>query len=168
MLPPGGHRIEYRLEKDVHQVYRGIQRMLSAYKDEKRGPTYIAVQSPHGMNISLPILANFSPALKIALLWKKRGGGLYRIWVVCHSVRPFVRPFVRHIFSELFYRIYSNFVCALILTWSSFGLLHIIFPKFVPELWHFIYAKISFPLNILRTTRHIFTKFYIFMDIDKI
>ena len=53
MLPPGGHRIEYRLEKDVHQVYRGIQRMLSAYKDEKRGPTYIAVQSPHGRNISL-------------------------------------------------------------------------------------------------------------------
>ena len=60
MLPPGGHRIEYRLEKDVHQVYRGIQRMLSAYKDEKRGPTYIAVQSPHGMNISLPILAYIS------------------------------------------------------------------------------------------------------------
>ena len=60
MLPPGGHRIEYRLEKDVHQVYRGIQRMLSAYKDEKRGPTYIAVQSPHGMNIFLPILVKFS------------------------------------------------------------------------------------------------------------
>ena len=49
MLPPSGHRLEYKLEKDVHQVYRGIQRMLSAYKDEKRGPTYIAVQSPHGM-----------------------------------------------------------------------------------------------------------------------
>ena len=48
MLPPSGHRLEYKLEKDVHQVYRGIQRMLSAYKDEKRGPTYIAVQSPHG------------------------------------------------------------------------------------------------------------------------
>ena len=30
------------------------------------------------------------------------------------------------------------------------------FPKFVPELWPFIYAKISFPLNILRTTRNIF------------
>lgn len=49
MLPPSGHRLEYKLEKDVHQVYRGIQRMLSAYKDEKRGPTYIAVQSPLGM-----------------------------------------------------------------------------------------------------------------------
>ena len=42
-----------------------------------------------------------------------------------------------------------------------------ILPKFVPELWPFIYARISFPLSILRTTRHIFIKFYICMDIDK-
>ena len=34
-----------------------------------------------------------------------------------------------------------------------------IFPKFVPELWPFIYAKILFLLNILITTIHIFTKF---------
>ena len=31
-----------------------------------------------------------------------------------------------------------------------------------------LYAKILFPLNILRTTQHIFTKFYICIDIDKI
>lgn len=47
MLPEAGHKFDYKLEKDVNQVYRTMQRMLSAYKDEKRGPTYIAVQSPH-------------------------------------------------------------------------------------------------------------------------
>ena len=77
-----------------------------------------------------------------------------------------------------------NFIYALILTRSSLGLLHVIFWKLVPDLWPFImalyllqnfvstwpfiYSKISCPLNILRTTRHIFTKFYICIDIDKI
>ena len=42
-----------------------------------------------------------------------------------------------------------NFIYALILTRSSLGSLHIIFPKFVPELWSLIYAKMWFPLNIL-------------------
>ena len=50
MLPAGNHMFEYKLEKDVRQVYRTIQRMLSAYKDEKRGPTFIAVQSPQGID----------------------------------------------------------------------------------------------------------------------
>ena len=102
----------------------------------------------------LILQANYSPTLK--------KGGLYRIWGVCHSVCSFVLPFVIIFSSELFYRIYPNFVCALVLTLSSLGLLHIIFPNFVPEVWPFIYTKILFLLNILRTTRHIFTKFYIY------
>ena len=39
---------------------------------------------------------------------------------------------------------------------------------FVPELWPLIYAKISFPLNILRANLQNFTKFYICIHIDKI
>ena len=39
------------------------------------------------------------------------------------------------------------------------GLLYAIFCTFVPELWPLIYAEILFPLNILKTNRHIFTKF---------
>ncbi|WAR05620.1 DPOE1-like protein, partial [Mya arenaria] len=39
MLPEAGHKFDYKLEKDVNQVFRTVQRMLSAYKDEKRGPT---------------------------------------------------------------------------------------------------------------------------------
>ena len=44
-----------------------------------------------------------------------------------------------------------NFIYAFILTISSLGLLRIIFCSCVPVLWPFIYAKISFPLNIFRT-----------------
>ena len=33
---------------------------------------------------------------------------------------------------------------------SSLGLLHIIFRKFIADVWPLIYAKISFMLNILR------------------
>ena len=48
LLPAAGHTFEIRVETDVRQVYRGIQRLLTAYKDEKKGPTFIAVQSPLG------------------------------------------------------------------------------------------------------------------------
>ncbi len=47
-LPPPGHVFEVRVEKDLRQVYRAIQRQLTAYRDEKRGPTLIAVQSAWG------------------------------------------------------------------------------------------------------------------------
>ena len=92
---------------------------------------------------------------------------------ICSSVCLFVRSSViifcfHSIYSVLINRIYPNFLFALILTWYSLGLLHIFCPKFVPELWPLIYAKIPFPLNILRTNWHNFTKFYICIHIDKI
>lgn len=45
MLPSDGFSFEIRVEKDEKIVYRALQRHLSSYKDEKRGATYIAVQS---------------------------------------------------------------------------------------------------------------------------
>ena len=53
MLPPPNHTFEIRVEKDARQVHRGIQRLLSSYKDEKRGPTLIAVQSPMGKDFNI-------------------------------------------------------------------------------------------------------------------
>ena len=41
----------------------------------------------------------------------------------------------------------------------TFGLLHIIFHTFVPELWSLIYTKISFPLNVSRTKERILPNF---------
>ena len=65
-------------------------------------------------------------------------------------------------------RISPNFIYAFLLTRSNLGLLHIIFHTFVPELWSLIYAKILFPLNILRTNWQNFTKFYMSIHIEKI
>ena len=65
-------------------------------------------------------------------------------------------------------RIPPNFMYAFILTRSTLGSLHVIFRTFVPELWPLIYAKISFPLNILRTNGLNFTKIYKCIHIDKI
>ena len=65
-------------------------------------------------------------------------------------------------------RISPNFIYAFILTTSTLGLLHIIYPMFVPELWPLIYTKISFLFNILRRNGQNFTKFYLCNHIDKI
>ena len=46
---------------------------------------------------------------------------------------------------------FTKFYTTFILTRSSFGMLHVIFCKFVQELWPLIYAKISFQLNNLAT-----------------
>ena len=55
-LPGAGHTFEVKVEKDVRQVHRTIQRLLSVYKDEKRGPTFIAVQSPKGQQPEFGVL----------------------------------------------------------------------------------------------------------------
>ena len=52
-----------------------------------------------------------------------------------------------------------NFIHGFIFTRSSLGLLHAIFPNFVPELWTLIYVKITFPLNILRAIDRFHTIF---------
>ena len=47
-LPPSTIQFEIRVETDARQVYRLIQRALQDYKDEKKGPTLLSVQSPYG------------------------------------------------------------------------------------------------------------------------
>ena len=64
-------------------------------------------------------------------------------------------------------RILPNFVYALILTRSRFGLLPVIFLKFV-MLWPLVDVRISFPLNIFRTNGQNSIKFCICIDIGKI
>ncbi|KAL6465246.1 hypothetical protein MHYP_G00253790 [Metynnis hypsauchen] len=45
LLPPEKHLFEVRAENDVKAIYRALQRILLSYKEERRGPTLIAVQS---------------------------------------------------------------------------------------------------------------------------
>ncbi|XP_077998858.1 DNA polymerase epsilon catalytic subunit A-like [Glandiceps talaboti] len=85
LIPPPDHTFEVRVEKDVRQVYRAINRLLVAYKDEKRGPTYIAVQSSYDnqqliSNVSsfedFPIVrihVNDSDSLYNVLDWQRQG-----------------------------------------------------------------------------------------------
>ena len=74
----------------------------------------------------------------------------------------------RSISWEWIYGIWPNFAYALILTRSRLGLLCIHFCKFITELWPLIDVRISFPLNILRTSWWNLTKFCIYIDIINI
>jgi len=49
LLPVGPYSFEIRVETDVRHVYRALQRLMSDYKNEKRGPTFIAVHSCQGL-----------------------------------------------------------------------------------------------------------------------
>lgn len=45
LLPPEGIIFEVRVESDLKAVYKLLQKTLQVYKDEKKGPTLLAVQS---------------------------------------------------------------------------------------------------------------------------
>lgn len=45
LLPPEKHQFEVRAENDVKAIYRAVRRILQNYKEERRGPTLVAVQS---------------------------------------------------------------------------------------------------------------------------
>ena len=67
-----------RVETDMRQVYRQIGRVLSAYKDERKGPTVIAVQSLmdfQALTNGAPVMADF-PLVPIHLY---DNDGLYNV-----------------------------------------------------------------------------------------
>ena len=61
-----------------------------------------------------------------------------------------------------------NLEYALIMTRFRLGLFHVIFSKFVLDLWPLIDVRISFLLNIFRTNGQNFIILCICIDIDKI
>lgn len=44
-LPPKNFEFEIRVETDQRQIFRQIQKKLQAYKDERKGPTVLVIQS---------------------------------------------------------------------------------------------------------------------------
>ena len=46
-LPAENFNFEIKFETELRHVYKQIQKLLQGYRDEKKGPTFIAVQSPH-------------------------------------------------------------------------------------------------------------------------
>uniref|UniRef100_A0A2I2Y7D6 DNA polymerase epsilon catalytic subunit n=1 Tax=Gorilla gorilla gorilla TaxID=9595 RepID=A0A2I2Y7D6_GORGO len=62
LLPPPKHTFEVRAETDLKTICRAIQRFLLAYKEERRGPTLIAVQSSWELKrlaSEIPVLEEF-------------------------------------------------------------------------------------------------------------
>lgn len=62
VLPPEGITFEIRVETDLNQVYKLLQKSLQMYKDEKKGPTLLAVQSQddlHLLQMKIPGFADF-------------------------------------------------------------------------------------------------------------
>ncbi|KAG5892154.1 hypothetical protein JTB14_026392 [Gonioctena quinquepunctata] len=49
LLPPEEMSVEVRIESNIAQVYKILHKTLQAYKDEKKGPTLLAVQSAMDM-----------------------------------------------------------------------------------------------------------------------
>ncbi|XP_075389510.1 DNA polymerase epsilon catalytic subunit A isoform X1 [Tenrec ecaudatus] len=61
-LPPPKHTFEVRAETDLKTICRAIQRLLLAYKEERRGPSLIAVQSSWELRrlvSEVPVLEEF-------------------------------------------------------------------------------------------------------------
>lgn len=47
-LPPEAISFDIKFETDIKVAYRQIQAVMQIFRDEKRGPTFIAVQSTLG------------------------------------------------------------------------------------------------------------------------
>lgn len=64
-VPPEDMSFEVFMEIDSKQIYRHIQRMLTLYKDEKKGPTLLCLQTSvkqSKLNSSMPIMSDFPQA----------------------------------------------------------------------------------------------------------
>ncbi|KAM8886760.1 DNA polymerase epsilon catalytic subunit A [Spinachia spinachia] len=62
LLPPEKHNFEVRAENDAKAINRALQRILLNYKDERRGPTLVAVQSNWDLRrlaAAMPVLEEF-------------------------------------------------------------------------------------------------------------
>uniref|UniRef100_A0A6Q2YZ91 DNA polymerase epsilon catalytic subunit n=1 Tax=Esox lucius TaxID=8010 RepID=A0A6Q2YZ91_ESOLU len=62
LLPPEKHTFEVRAENDIKAIHRALQRILLNYKEERRGPTLIAVQSNWELRrlaVGMPLLEEF-------------------------------------------------------------------------------------------------------------
>jgi len=50
-LPAAGYHFDVQVLPNVKEIYRNVQRMIRAYRDEKRGPTLIPFISIYGLSV---------------------------------------------------------------------------------------------------------------------
>ncbi|XP_014281923.1 DNA polymerase epsilon catalytic subunit 1 [Halyomorpha halys] len=87
-LPPEGIIFDVKFETDLKQAYRHLQAALQIYRDEKKGPTFIAIQSTHDVQLLLsampslsewpvvPIYAQDTENVYSSIEWQKLGSKL--------------------------------------------------------------------------------------------
>ena len=60
MVPASDYTFTVQVETDVRQVYRQMNRLLQGYKEEKRGPTFVAIQSPSDVSTMASLIQTLS------------------------------------------------------------------------------------------------------------
>ncbi len=66
-MPNANHKFDIKIETNDTKAYKALERALSQYKDDKRGPTYLLLQSNIDeleLKQTVPILDEF-PIIKI-------------------------------------------------------------------------------------------------------
>jgi hypothetical protein len=62
LLPNANHKFDVKIETNDQKVYKALEKSLQMYKDEKRGSTYLLLQSnidESDLKHSVPILDDF-------------------------------------------------------------------------------------------------------------
>jgi len=145
LLPAGPYSFEIRVETDVRHVYRGLQRLMSDYKNEKRGPTFIAVHSCQGYWNLLTcwrLLILVSRVLKgsLAVTWK---GLFFSPNIGCYSSLHF---------SSLFFSLIFAWFCAI-----EFLRICYMYDCTLSYLWLFLFALSQISSGLLRACQQLLT-----------
>lgn len=69
LLPDSDYSFEVHAEKDIRVIYKGLQKYLMMYKDEKRGPTAVVIQTPISSQDICSLMPSFAefPIISIHL-----------------------------------------------------------------------------------------------------
>ena len=116
-LPEEGYTFEVKVENEAKQVYKQLQKALVAYKDERRGPTFISVQSP----MDFPTWCNVVPGMNdfpLVPIHITESDTLYNVldWQRVGS-KVMIRHYLK---SDMYYQVITSYLAPRLLRYGSF------------------------------------------------